>query len=118
MDSQIQELNRLNNFIYSIPYFDSFIHNNSSTYNDVEELLKAFLSFVDNKEIDVSEIRIMVHVAIERYASIIENSYKALYYINSTKQIHDESILSEFIKDFKKAKCEGVSFKKNRHSAL
>jgi len=112
MDSQIQELNRLNDFIYSIPYFDSFIHNNSSTYNDVEELLNDFLSFVENKVIDVSEIRIMVHIAIERYASIIENSDKALYYINSTKRFHDESILSEFIEDLKKAKCEGVSFKK------
>lgn len=112
MDTQIQELNRLNDFIYSIPYFESFIHNNSSTYNDVEELLKAFLSFVDNKEIDVSEIRIMVHIAIERYASIMENSDKALYYINSTKRFHDESILSEFIKDLREAKCEGVSLKK------
>lgn len=111
MDSQIQELNRLNDFIYSIPYFDSFIQNNSSIYNDVEELLKDFLSFVDNKGLDVSEIRIMVHIAIERYASIIENSHKALYYINSTKRFHDESIVSEFIEDLRKAKCEGVLFK-------
>lgn len=106
MDPQIDELNRLNDFIYSIPYFDSFILNNSSTYNDIEELLRGFLLFLDNKEIDVSEIRIMVHIAIERYASIIENSDKALYYINNTKRFHDESILAEFIKDCKEARCE------------
>ena len=78
MDSQIHELNRLNDFIYSIPYFDSFLSNNSSAYDDVEELLKVFLLYVGNKEQDISEIRIMVHIAIERYASIIENSDKAL----------------------------------------
>lgn len=112
MDSQIHELNRLNDFIYSIPYFDSFLSNNSSAYDDVEELLKDFLLYVGNKEQDISEIRIMVHIAIERYASIIENSDKALYYINRTKQIHDETILSEFIKVMNNAKCEGFLFKK------
>lgn len=117
MDSNMQELNRLNDFIYSIPYFDSFLSNNSSTYDDVEELLKDFLLYVDNKEQDISEIRIMVHIAIERYACIIENSYKALYYINRTKKNCDEAILDEFLKDFKEAKCEGFIFKKadNQH---
>ena len=86
MSSQIQELDKLNDFIFSIPYFDSFLSNNSSAYNDIEELLEAFLLFVDNKEQDISEIRIMVHIAIERYACIIENSDKALYYINRTKK--------------------------------
>ena len=112
MSSQIQELDKLNDFIFSIPYFDSFLSNNTSAYNDVEELLEAFLLFVDNKEQDISEIRIMVHIAIERYACIIENSDKALYYINRTKKKHDEAILDEFLKDYREAKCEGFLFKK------
>lgn len=113
MDFQVEELNRLNDFIYSIPYFDTFILNNSSKYTDIEELLRDFLLFINDKKLDVSsEIRIMVHIALERYGAIIENSDKALYYINSTKQFHDESILAEFFKDFKMAKCEGFTFKK------
>ena len=100
MDSQTQELYRLNDFIYSIPHFDTFLNSNSSTYDDVEELLRDFLLFVDNKDQDISEIRIMVHIAIERYACIIENSEKALYYINRTKQLQDKAIIDDFLKDY------------------
>lgn len=110
MDSQTQELYRLNDFIYSIPHFDTFLNSNSSTYDDVEELLRDFLLFVDNKDQDISEIRIMVHIAIERYACIIENSEKALYYINRTKQLQDKAIIDDFLKDYRNAKCDGYVF--------
>ena len=80
----MEELQRLNDFIYAIPHFEDFINSSSSTYKDVELLLNDFLKYIIDKEQDTSEIRIMVHIAIEQYAAIIEKSHNTLYYINNT----------------------------------
>lgn len=108
----MEELQRLNDFIYAIPHFEDFINSSSSTYKDVELLLNDFLKYIIDKEQDTSEIRIMVHIAIEQYAAIIEKSHNTLYYINNTKRYNDEQILRDFTADYAEARTGEYLFKR------
>lgn len=106
------ELQRLNDFIYSIPHFEDFINSSSSTYKDVELLLNDFLKSLIAKNRATSDIRLMIHIAIEQYANIIEGSSKTLYYINHNKKYDDDAILMEFAVDYKDAHTGEYTYKR------